>query len=178
MVPWVRENSEVNPKLISGPMIQKSCPRIGIPVPSWTKPAARHSCWMKIGVCVICRYPVEAPQSRSAPESTRPKLSRRAPIVESMRPILLSVIIRDWEAVYNTTVVAPQLILNYCVNSNGMVYCHNDNLRWHARTEFGSGMLYKVSDFTQGTRKRTCFTDVLQCRPCHRNTAIKMRLKS
>ena len=54
MVPWVRENSEVNPKLISGPMKQKSCPRIGIPDPSRTKHAARHRCWMKIGVCVIC----------------------------------------------------------------------------------------------------------------------------
>ena len=29
LVPWVRENSEVNPKLISGPMKQKICPRIG-----------------------------------------------------------------------------------------------------------------------------------------------------
>ena len=54
MVPWVRENSEVNPKLISGPMKQKSCPRNGIPDPSRTKHAARHRCWMKIGVCVIC----------------------------------------------------------------------------------------------------------------------------
>ena len=51
---WVRENSEVNPKLISGLMKQKSCPRIGIPDPSRTKHAARHRCWMKIGVCVIC----------------------------------------------------------------------------------------------------------------------------
>ena len=34
---WVRENSEVNPKLISGLMKQKSCPRIGIPDPSRTK---------------------------------------------------------------------------------------------------------------------------------------------
>ena len=42
------------PDMISGPMIQKSCPRIGIPVPSRTKHAARHHCWMKIGVCVIC----------------------------------------------------------------------------------------------------------------------------
>ena len=56
MVPWVRENSEGNPKLMesSGPMIQKSCPRIGIPVPSRTKHTADHHCWMKIGVCVIC----------------------------------------------------------------------------------------------------------------------------
>ena len=51
---WVRENSEVNPKLISGLMKQKSCPCIGIPDPSRTKHAARHRCWMKIGVCVIC----------------------------------------------------------------------------------------------------------------------------
>ena len=51
---WVRENSEVNPKLISGLMKQKSCPRIGIPDPSRTKHAARHRSWMKIGVCVIC----------------------------------------------------------------------------------------------------------------------------
>ena len=50
----VRENSEVNPKLISGLLKQKSCPRIGIPDPSRTKHAARHRCWMKIGVCVIC----------------------------------------------------------------------------------------------------------------------------
>ena len=34
---WVRKNSEVNPKLISGLMKQKSCPRIGIPDPSRTK---------------------------------------------------------------------------------------------------------------------------------------------
>ena len=38
----------------SGPMIQKSYPRIGIPIPSRMKHAARHRCWMKIGVCVIC----------------------------------------------------------------------------------------------------------------------------
>ena len=56
MVPWVRENCEVNSWFpeSSGPMIQKSCPRIGIPVPSRTKHAAGHRCWMKIGVCVIC----------------------------------------------------------------------------------------------------------------------------
>ena len=38
----------------SGPMIQKSCPRIGIPVPSRTKHATGHRCWMKNGVFVIC----------------------------------------------------------------------------------------------------------------------------
>ena len=51
---WVRKNFEVNPKLISSLMKQKSCPRIGIPDPSRTKHAAGHRCWMKIGVCVIC----------------------------------------------------------------------------------------------------------------------------
>ena len=56
------------------------------------------------------RPKVVAPQSRRAPSWVD------APqCVESMRPILFSVIIRDWEAVYHTTVVAPQLILNYCV---------------------------------------------------------------
>ena len=49
-----RHESEKIPKLISGFMKQKSCPRIGIPDPSRTKHAARHRCWMKIGVCVIC----------------------------------------------------------------------------------------------------------------------------
>ena len=38
----------------SGPMIQKSYSRIGIAVPSRTKHAARHRCWMNIGGCVIC----------------------------------------------------------------------------------------------------------------------------
>ena len=51
-----RKHGTVSPRKFrsSGPMIQKSCPRIGIPVPSRTMHAAGHRCWMKIGVCVIC----------------------------------------------------------------------------------------------------------------------------
>ena len=57
---WAPLRSEVERNGLawsSGPMIQKSYPRIGIPVPSRTKHAAGHRCWMKIGVCVIC--PIE-----------------------------------------------------------------------------------------------------------------------
>ena len=36
------------------PWYRKVAPRIGIPVPSQTKHAAGHCCWMKIGVCVFC----------------------------------------------------------------------------------------------------------------------------
>ena len=49
---WVPENSEVNPKLISGLMKQKSCPRIWIPDPSRTKHTARHRCWLNENCCL------------------------------------------------------------------------------------------------------------------------------
>ena len=59
VAPWVRENVKVNPEFISlfGKFRSndtEKLPRIGIPVPSRTKHAARHRCWMKVGVCVIC----------------------------------------------------------------------------------------------------------------------------
>ena len=48
---------------------------------------------------------VVAPESRRAPSWVdAPKC------VESMRPILFSATIRDWEAVYRTAVIAPQLL--------------------------------------------------------------------
>ena len=55
-----RKHGTVSPRKFrsSGPMIQKSCPRIGIPVPNRTKHVAGHRCWMKIGVCDICQMEI------------------------------------------------------------------------------------------------------------------------
>ena len=100
MVPWVQEN-----------LIQKSCPRIGIPVPSRTKHAAGHRCWMKNGVCVIChmelRFGLHRTGSRKFYSTLMKDLIDDYNAMIARRPCRGSWILRVWSVNWWTSLQIP-----------------------------------------------------------------------
>ena len=105
-----RKHGTVSPRKFgrSGPMIQKSCPRIGIPVPSRTKHAAGHRCWMKNGVCVICHMELRFGLHRTGSRKFYSTLMKDLiDDYNARRPCHVSWILRVWSVNWWTSLQIP-----------------------------------------------------------------------
>ena len=101
MVPWVRENSEVNPKLICGKFRSHDTEKLPPYWNSRSQPnAAGHRCWMKIGVCVIChmelRFELQRIGSRKFYSTSMKDLIDDCNAMIARRPCHGSWILRVW----------------------------------------------------------------------------------